>query len=186
MLTDVTLLIPRAASRTPSPSCGSTFPGIRKTPGVTLPHPQRLKWPCWRNVKCSFTNEDEKSSLYPAQQHGGTNTVSISYDKSAASGNHAPASPFRSHSTQTRAPTAWQRDGCGMITQPQQGSSGFRTATPEEAEEPASFKQHPCWPIHQQSGQLLSLSTTLNEVECHTNLLGLRRGGKRYSKIRKC
>lgn len=110
MLTDVTLLIPRAASRTPSPSCGSTFPGIRKTPGVTLPHPQRLKWLCWRNVKCSFTNEDEKSSLYPAQ-HGGTNMVSISYDKSAASGNHAPASPFRSHSTQTRAPTAGRWDG---------------------------------------------------------------------------
>lgn len=34
--------------------------------------------------------------------------------------------------------------GGGMITQPQQGSSGFRTETPEEAEEPASFKQHPC------------------------------------------
>lgn len=36
------------------------------------------------------------------------------------------------------------RLGGGMITQPQQGSSGFRTATPEEAEESASFKQHPC------------------------------------------
>lgn len=35
VLTDEMLLIPRAASHMPSPSYGSTFPGIRKTPGAT-------------------------------------------------------------------------------------------------------------------------------------------------------
>lgn len=82
-----------------------------------------------------------KAALYPAQKHDGKNSVSVSYDQSAASGNHTPAPPFQSHSTQTERHLL---HGGRMLIQPQQGSSSFRTATPVEAEEPASFKQHPC------------------------------------------
>lgn len=66
-------------------SNGSTFLGISQTAASTKAKVVLLKERERRVGKCgSFTNEDEESSLVPAQQHDGKNTVSISHDQSAA------------------------------------------------------------------------------------------------------
>lgn len=140
------------------------------------PHPQRLKWPCWRNVKCSFTNEDKKSSLYPAQQHGGTNTVSCT------SGNHAPASPFRSHSTQTAGRwDGWRDDNTATA-----GKQWFQNCNPRGGRGASLF----------QTASLLTYSSAKWTVAKPLHYpersgmphksAGAQERGKKYSKIRKC